>query len=273
MASDSLRLPALTAPTWRRTRSSGLIAAAVAAAVLLLLQVPTRPQVLLLLVHWAPYLLRSFLLNILISLTAVGLGSLVGLGIAVTRLLPVWPLRRLTDVYVLIFRNAPLLALVFAASFALPYQIRIGGAELPFPDWMKVTVALALPASAQVAEILRGAIQSIATAQWDTASAFGFSRIQALRWIILPQCLRRALPPWMNLYSTITMGTSLASLAGVEDLLHAATSASQAVHRTDFTIAVFPAVLLCFFLFCHPIDRLTRRLERRLTLQTRDQTP
>jgi polar amino acid transport system permease protein len=273
MASESLLLPALPVPARRWARSSALVAAGLAATAILLVEIPARPQALPLLLHWAPYLLRAFLLNILISLTAVGLGSLGGLAVAVARLLPVWPLRWLAGAFVAVFRNAPLLALVFAASFALPYQIRLGATELPFPDWMKVTVALALPASAQIAEILRGAIQSIPTAQWEAASAFGFSRIQAMRWIILPQCLRRTLPPWMNLYSTITMGTSLASLAGVEDLLHAATNASQAVHRTDFTIAVFPAVLLCFFLYCHPIDRLTRRLERHLTLQPRDQTP
>jgi polar amino acid transport system permease protein len=73
-----------------------------------------------------------------------------------------------------------------------------------------------------------------------------------------------ALPSWMNLYASITMSTALASLVGVHELLHAATDASTAVRRDDFTVAIYLTVLLAFFLFCYPISRLTRRLERRL---------
>lgn len=224
------------------------------------------PELVRQLLHWTPFLAEGFAMNVLISLWAMGLGTVLGLVIAVAELSPYRLLRWPALSYVGIFRNAPLLVLIFAASYALPFEVKLFGTYVQFPDWVKAALGLMLPASAHIAEIFRGAIQSIPHTQWESAASLGFGRGQTLRWIILPQCLKRALPPWMNLYSTIAMGTSLASLAGVNDLLHAANSASQSVHRTDFTIAVFPLVLLCFFAYCYPISRLTRRLERRFAV-------
>jgi polar amino acid transport system permease protein len=226
----------------------------------------TTPPVVGLLIQWAPFFGQAFLLNILISVVAIGLGTACGLLLGAAELSSTRLLSVPAMAFVGVFRNAPLLVLVFAASYALPFEIKIAGTYIAFPDWLKATLALTLPAAAHIAEIFRGAILSIPRAQWESASALAFSRRQTLRWIILPQCLKRSLPPWMNLYSTITMGTSLASLAGVGDLLHAANSASQTVHRTDFTIAVFPLVLLAFFLYCYPISRFTRWLERRFAV-------
>jgi polar amino acid transport system permease protein len=162
-----------------------------------------------------------------------------------------------------VFRNAPHLVLIFATTYIFPFEIVVAGNYLPFPDWMKAVIGLAIPASAYVAEITRGAILSIPTTQWEAAKGLGFSRGQALRWIILPQCLRRSLPPWMNILASITMGTSLASLVGVHELLHAATDASTSVRRLDFTIIAYIVVMAAFFTLCYPIARLTRRLERR----------
>lgn len=265
MASDSIVLPRPR----RHPLALGMILAlgggAAAISLAALSHGTALPMVIRDLIHWTPYLAQGFLMNIAISLWAMGFGTILGLVVAVGELSRA-PLIRLPSLtYVGIFRNAPLLALVFAISYALPFEIKIAGSYVQIPDWIKAAVALMLPAAAHIAEIFRGAIQSIPHTQWESAASLGFGRTATLRWIILPQCVKRSLPPWMNLYSTITMATSLASLAGVNDVLHAANAASQTVHRTDFTIAVFPLVLICFFLYCHPIARLTRRLERRFT--------
>jgi polar amino acid transport system permease protein len=267
MASESLTLAPLRAAPRRWFVSPAALALAVVTPLAVVLAWPHPPDVLRLLWLWLPYFLEAFLLNILISVVAIGLGTLAGLFLAAAELSSFRLLRFAAAAFVGVFRNAPLLVLVFAASFALPFEIKVFGVYLQFPDWVKAAAALTLPAAAHIAEIFRGAIQSIPSAQWESATSLAFNRSQSLRWIILPQCIKRALPPWMNLYSTITMGTSLASLAGVDDLLHAANNASQAVHSTDFTIAVFPLVLLCFFLYCYPISRLTSRLERRFAVQ------
>jgi len=215
------------------------------------------------LVEWIPYLASGFAMNIVISLSAMALGTVVGAIFGILELAPYRLVRYPVVAYVQIFRNAPHLVLIFATTYIFPFEIVIFGNYLPFPDWVKAVIGLAIPASAYVAEITRGAILSIATAQWEAAKGLGFSRGQAMRWIILPQCLRRSLPPWMNVAASITMGTALASLVGVHELLHAATDASTAVRRLDFTIIAYLVVMAAFFMLCYPIARLTRRLERR----------
>jgi polar amino acid transport system permease protein len=187
------------------------------------------------LLEWVPYLASGFGMNILIALCAMALGTLVGVLFGILELVPYRLLRYPVVAYVQIFRNAPHLVLIFATTYIFPFEIVVFGNYLPFPDWVKAVIGLAIPASAYVAEITRGAILSIPTTQWEAAKGLGLSRNQALRWIILPQCLRRSLPPWMNVAASITMGTALASLVGVHELLHAATDASTAVRRLDFT--------------------------------------
>ncbi|RCW81844.1 amino acid ABC transporter permease [Phyllobacterium bourgognense] len=215
------------------------------------------------LLEWIPYLASGFAMNILIALCAMVLGTLVGVLFGILELVPYRLLRYPVVAYVQIFRNAPHLVLIFATTYIFPFEIVVFGNYLPFPDWVKAVIGLAIPASAYIAEITRGAILSIPTTQWEAAKGLGFSRNQTLRRIILPQCLRRSLPPWMNVAASITMGTALASLVGVHELLHAATDASTAVRRLDFTVIAYIVVMAAFFTLCYPIARLTRRLERR----------
>jgi polar amino acid transport system permease protein len=214
-------------------------------------------------VEWIPYLTSGFLMNIVIALLAMALGTVVGTLFGILELVPFRLLRYPVVAYVQLFRNAPHLVLIFATTYIFPFEIVIFGNYVPFPDWVKAVIGLAIPASAYIAEITRGAILSIPTTQWEAAKGLGFSRGEALRWIILPQCLRRSLPPWMNVAASITMGTALASLVGVHELLHAATDASTAVRRLDFTIIAYLLVMAAFFTLCYPIARLTRRLESR----------
>ncbi len=215
------------------------------------------------LLHWAPALLRGLSVNVGISLLAVGLGTVAGLAVGALRLSPLRPVQRLAGGYVIALRNVPWLVLVYFMSYAVPFEIELRGHVLPFPDWLKVTLALALPASAHVAELFRGAVLSIPSTQWEAAASLAFRRRDILWRIVLPQCVRRMLPSWMNLVAIIAMGTALASLVGVHDLLDTAQIASNTVNRTPFTVATYFTVLGLFFLYCYPIARLTRRLEHR----------
>lgn len=212
---------------------------------------------------WTPALLRGLAVNIQVSLLAMALGTLAGLVIGALLLSRSAVVRAAGQMYVQAFRNAPILVLVYFTTYVFPFEIRGPGWTVPFPDWIKVVLGLALPASANVAEVFRGAIQSIPSAQWEASRSLAFRRSQIFRLIVLPQCIRRMLPPWMNLYASITMSTSLASLVGVHDLVDTAQIASNTVARTDFTILVYFSLLLLFFSYCYPIARLTRVLERR----------
>lgn len=223
----------------------------------------SRGETLARFVEWTPALARGFALNVLISLGAIAAGSALGLLIGALGLAPSsWP-GRLARLWVQAFRNAPWLVLVYFTTYVFPFEFSVFGTTWPFPDWMKVTLALALPASANIAEVFRGAVASIPTTQWEAAGSLAFSRAQILLHIVLPQCVRRMLPPWMNVYAIITMGTALSSLVGLHDLIDTAQIASSTVARSSFTVLTYLATLVIFFAYCYPISLLTRWLERR----------
>lgn len=215
------------------------------------------------LLEWLPLLVRGFGVNVMLTLIAVTAATLAGALIGLAELSPRAWVRWPAALYVTIFRNAPYLVCVFAASYTIPFEGRLFGAVVTFPDWAKAAIGLALPASGHIAELVRGAVQSIPRTQWDAASALGFSRRQTLSWIILPQSVRRMLPPWTNLCASVAMNSALAALVGVPDLLHTANDASTAVRRTEFTICIYLLILQWFFLFCYPLSWATRHLERR----------
>ena len=147
--------------------------------------------------------------------------------------------------------------------YLLPFEFHIGAATIPFPDWIKATLGLALPIMANVAEIVRGAVQSIPTAQWDAARSLAFSRRQTLWKIILPQCVKRMLPPWMNWYAILTMATTLASIVGVCEVMTLTSDILSSEGRTELLVPMYLYLLLWFFLYCYPISVWTRRLEAR----------
>ena len=122
---------------------------------------------------------------------------------------------------------------------------------------------------ANVSEIVRGAIQSIPSGQWESAESLAFTRRQAMWMIILPQCVKRMLPPWMNLYAILTMATVLASIVGVSEVMTLTGQVLSAEGgRTDLLVPFYSYILLWFFIYCYPIARLTVRLEQEFTVKT-----
>jgi polar amino acid transport system permease protein len=225
--------------------------------------VSDKPGVIELLVKWTPLLAQGFLFNLLISLLAMLAGTAAGVLLGVARISLKAPVRGTAWAVVQFFRNAPWLVLLFFVMFLLPFEFHVGGATIPFPDWIKATLGLALPIMANVAEIVRGAVQSIPTAQWEAARSLAFSRRQTLLRIILPQCVKRMLPPWMNWYAILTMATTLASIVGVSEVMTLTGRITNAEGRTDLLIPIYSYVLLWFFAYCYPISLWTRRLEAR----------
>ena len=228
---------------------------------------PENPSIIASVIRWAPLLLSGFVFNLAISIIAMAGGTIVGafLGIAQISLLP--PVRKGSWFATQFFRNAPWLVLLFFVMFLLPFQFRIGGFTIPFPDWVKATLGLALPVMANVSEIVRGAIQSIPSGQWEASESLAFTRRQTLWMIILPQCIKRMMPPWMNLYSILTMGTVLASVVGVNEMLTLTQQALAAENRAALLVPFYAFDLVVFFIYCYPIARSTVYLERRYAVK------
>ena len=168
---------------------------------------------------WTPLLLRGFIFNLAISASAMLIGTVAGMFLGFAQISLHAPVRKGAWFTTHFFRNAPWLVLLFYCMFLLPFQVTVFGVTIPIPDWLKATFGLSLPVMANVSEILRGALQSIPTAQWESAASLAFTRRQTMWQIILPQCIKRMLPPWMNLYSLIAMSTVNASIVGVSEMI------------------------------------------------------
>lgn len=220
------------------------------------------------LIRWMPLLLWGFAFNILISIAAMAVGSVAGVPVGIGQLSQWKAVRIGARVVTQLFRNSPWLVLLFLCVFLIPFEFRIMGLRVPFPDWAKAILGFSLPVMANTSEIVRGAIRSIATGQWDGAQALGLSRWQTLRLVILPQSVKRMLPPWMNLYSLIAMSTVNASIVGVTEMItltgqvHAAEGS-----RPELLAPLYAFALLCFFVYCYPIGKWTQALERRFQVK------
>ncbi|WP_020184968.1 amino acid ABC transporter permease [Methylopila sp. 73B] len=219
-------------------------------------------------VKWAPLLLSGFVFNILISMVAMALGTAAGLGLGLAMLAQNPLLARVAWALTQFFRNAPWLVLLFFVMFLVPFQVTIFGVRIPLPDWAKATVGFSLPVMANVAEIVRGAVRSVPSTQWEAAESLAFTPRQIMWRIILPQCVKRMLPPWMNLYALVAMATVQASIVGVSEMLTLTAQVHTAEGgRPELFAPLYGFALLCFFLYCYPIDRFTARLERRFQIR------
>ncbi len=219
--------------------------------------------------RWMPFLLLDgFLFNVLISFFAMAIGTFLGMLLGFGQISLLKPVRFFAKFMTQTFRNSPWLVILYIVLLALPFEIVIGDIIIPVPDWMKAVFGLSLPIMANISEIVRGAVQSVPTAQWEASESLAFNRRQQLWQIILPQCFKRMIPPWMNWYAILTMATPLCSLLGVEEMI---TLSRQAMEGSDnhpeLLVPFYGFALLVFFIYCYPIARWTLRLERRYAVK------
>ena len=223
---------------------------------------------------WTPLVLfgpprefGGFALNILVSFLAMAIGTVTGLVLGLGQISKITPVRKVSWAVTQFFRNSPWLVLLFFVMLLTPFQFKIAGVTIPLPAWLKATIGLALPIMANIAEIVRGAVNSIPTAQWESAESLAFTRLQTLWRIILPQCVKRMIPPWMNWYAILTMSTPLISIVGVNDAMTLTQDALASEQRTDLLMPMYGLLLLFFFVYCYPIARWTIRLERKYAVR------
>ena len=221
------------------------------------------------LIKWIPFIVTSgFLFNILISFFAMLIGTIAGVILGLMQISPNSVIRVPAQIITQTFRNSPWLVLLFIVLLALPFEVEVGGVTFRIPDWMKAVFGLCLPIMANIAEIVRGAVQSVPSGQWEASESLAFSRKQTLWQIILPQCFKRMIPPWMNWYAILTMATPLCSLLGVEEIITLSRQAIEAENnRPELLVPFYGFALFIFFAYCYPIARATIALERRYSVK------
>jgi polar amino acid transport system permease protein len=258
------------APAWHWSPRHGAALAAALIAFILIGEAqaaPGAPGIIATIAKWTPLLLQGFALNIAMSFLAMAIGTAIGvpLGLAQISLLP--PVRAGSWLVTQFFRNSPWLVLLFYCMLLLPFEVHVGGVTIPLPGWVKSTIGLALPVMANVSELVRGAVRSIPYTQWEAAESLAMSRRQTLTMVILPQCIKRMTPPWMNLYAILTVATPLTSVVGVSEAMTLTGDILSSEGRSELLVPMYLYLLLFFFLYCYPIARATVALEKRFAVK------
>lgn len=197
----------------------------------------------------------GLLVTLKYTIYTCAIGLAIGLFVALLQLTPWLILRWTGRVWVEFFRNVPLLVLLMWTYYALPIflQIQIGKETAGI-------LGLGFYASGFYAEILRAGVQSIDRGQTDAAIALGMGYVQRMKRIILPQALRRMVPPLMGQTIMQLKNTTLLSVLTIPDLLY------QAGYIASFTyrpMEVYTAIGAVFILLLFPLSALSRRFERK----------
>jgi len=156
--------------------------------------------------------------------------------------------------YVEIFRCTPLLVQIIWFYYALPVVVGID-----IPATVAATLVLSLYTGAFYAEIVRGGVNSIERGQWDAARAIGMRRRQLMRYVILPQALKRMIPPFMNQSIIQLKNTSLVSTIAVADLLYQGELITAATYRP---LEVYTMVAVVYFAVLFPLTLAAQGVER-----------
>jgi polar amino acid transport system permease protein len=187
----------------------------------------------------------------------VVLGLAIGLALGLGRLSRSWWVNAPLVGFIEIFRCTPLLVQIVWFYYALPVIL-----DIQLPAAVAATLVLSLYTGAFYAEIFRGGIVSIEAGQWDAARALGLRWAGVMRHVVLPQAIRRMVPPFMNQSIIQLKNTSLVSTIAVPDLLYQGTLITADTYRP---LEVYTVVALIYFLLLFPATRLVQYYERRMT--------
>jgi polar amino acid transport system permease protein len=199
--------------------------------------------------------------------SALAGSALIGILLGTALTIDFRPTRALIRLYIEIWRGLPILVTIFIIYFALPSV----SMRLQFDPFTAASIGLILWGSAQVAEATRGAVQSIPREQHEAAAALGFGWVGRHAFVILPQALRRLLPPLVSLLVNIIQNTTIAQVIGATELLG---SGQRSVERLTapppigsgeiHAFEIYAGVMVVFFAISFPLTRLAAYLERRL---------
>ena len=201
----------------------------------------------------APGIVAKFGTNASLFLTAEVLILLFGLVLAVLRSLPgpvFFPVRLLATIYVDVFRALPGLLVIYVLGFAIP-GLRLPG--VPNEPFFWGVVALTLLYSAYVSEVYRAGIDSVHPSQAAAARSLGLSQLQAMRYVVLPQAIRRVIPPLLNDFIGLQKDTVLVSAIGVVEIFRQ----TQIRLQASFNFTPFLVTALVFLAVTIPLARFT----------------
>ncbi len=201
-----------------------------------------------------PYLLSGLKFTLALACLVITVGTFLGTILGLMKLSKNGLLRQPASVIIEITRDTPIIMQMFFIFFGLPaLGIRLN----TFPA---AAFAMSLFAAGNMAEIVRGAIDSLPAGQFDAAKSLGMSYLQMMIYVIIPQALRRMIPPTMGLFTTLIKDTSLAAIIGAFELTRAG---QEVIERTFHSLEIYLVVAAFYFIICYPLSYYTRMMEKR----------
>ncbi|MNM15136.1 putative glutamine ABC transporter permease protein GlnP [compost metagenome] len=201
------------------------------------------------------FLLDGLYVTLIVAFAAIALSFVLGCLLGVVRYTKLPVLSPISFVFVELIRNLPLLLLIFFMRFALPeVGIKMG-------PMAAAIVALTIFEGAMIAEIVRGGLNSVDKGQIEAARSSGLTGAQTLWHIVLPQGLRRMVPPLVSQFISLLKDTSLAVVISLAELMHNAGIIIG--HGYNYTIPILLLVALIYFTVNYLLSLLSRRLEAR----------
>ena len=202
-----------------------------------------------------PLLVHGAAVSLALAAGAVVGGTLLAIALTVLAFSRMAALRALYRVYVYVVRGTPLLVLALLLFYALPaLDLRTG-------PYIAGTLVLTIYTAALFAEVFRGGVLAIPRPQWESARSLGLPPLAMFRKVIAPLVVRYTLPPYVNVCVMTVKASSVLSIISVWELTLAA---REIIERTFAVFTVLGVAAALYFVMCLGIDRLGRRLERRL---------
>lgn len=200
------------------------------------------------------FLLMAARWTVLLAVAAALIGGLLGLVVAILRVVPWRPLNWLAMGWINLIQGTPLLGQLFVLFFGLPL---IG---LSVDAWAAALLALSIYTSAFLGEIWRGSLQSVPARQWEAGASLGLTYRQRFLHVVIPQAVRISVAPTVGFLVQLVKNTSLTALIGFVEL----TRASQIMTAATFApLQVYLTAAGIYFVICYGLSHLSRVLERR----------
>ncbi|WP_308637539.1 amino acid ABC transporter permease [Paenibacillus silvisoli] len=205
---------------------------------------------------YAPLLLKGTLYTIGISLSSILLGSILGLGVSFGKMSSRWFLRWPMQSYVNFFRGTPLLVQIYIVHFGL-IPLLYGKTNAI----IAAITALSLNAAAYTAEIYRAGIQSIDKGQMEAAKSLGMTHGQAMRFIILPQAIRRMIPAFGNEFIVLVKDSSLVALITAPEIMYWSNAMKAQYIRVW---EPYLAAAFIYFILTYTLNKILGAVERKV---------
>ena len=203
-----------------------------------------------------PLLKAGVMFTVPLTIISFFLGMIIAFAVAIIRVLNIRVLDKIVKFYVWIIRGTPLLVQLFIIFYGLP------SVGITLNALVTAIIGFSLSVGAYGSETIRAAILSVPKGQWEAAHALGLSKLQALRYVIVPQAIKVAIPPMANSFISLVKDTSLAAAVTFTELFKVA---QQITARTYEPLWLYVEAAFIYLIFCSVLSVLQSRLEIRFS--------